>query len=203
MSINQNVILTEANYQGSLKGITDTEYLDQLVCGDKYYLSAEGEYYFIAAYDVRVSDQGVAGYVPNIGEYDMYGDYIGEGFDEITFTYEYTKRVFYLIKTNNGQLVYSEEIGTINTDFLSQGAFPTNLTGKIDQFKLSDNDFVQKNIKNNYNIQYNPKTYLTLAKDGFDSTKAPVKKCVKKLILTPYENLCDIILAETIKSYLL
>ena len=192
MSIKQDVIKTEGQKQG--QPTNNLKMIAAFPENGMYQPVKKGEYYFIVAFDgPPITKNVILGVGQQTSEFDMYGNEISTDIDVKEGKIEYIERKFYLFKTFNENILEENEIAFINVQTNGPAISPYGLN--IDQIQVSENDFVQQYVKDYFSFDYSPKDYLTLKK------KPKIKITAESL--TPFENLCDIILAETIKSYLL
>lgn len=113
MLIKQNIIKTEGEKQGEPTNILELVY--SFPENGAYQPVKEGEHYFLVAFDGPPTTKNVVlGVGPQTTEFDMYGNEISTDIEVKEGKIEYIKRVFYLFKTLNGNLVEEEQVAFIN-----------------------------------------------------------------------------------------
>lgn len=206
MIIEQKTIQTKATSQGAPQ---DLNSIYNIKGSGKYQVTtALNEYFLIYSDSPPITEeilvnQFITSDFAVIGGEELY-QLPDSNVEDVIENFSYFIRKFYIFKILNGELVEKNYIGEVYEGIGGGGNAAKSIENqkqiKFGEFKFDSNEYVKKNLIDSYETTYNKKDFLTLKE------KEPKSAGFTKISLVrskPYKNLCDIILAETIKSYLL
>jgi hypothetical protein len=198
MIIEQKTIQTKATSQGAPQ---DLNSIFNIKGGGVYKAPATDEYFLIFSDSPQKTEEILVNQIIT-SDFDAVGNELPDpSVEDIIEKASYFIRKFYIFRILNGELVEKNYIGEVYEVIGGGGNAVQSIENqnqiKFGKFKFADNDYTQNNLAGVFQPEYTKKTYLILSKIE-EKTESP-----KQVQASPFENLCDIILAETIKSYLL
>lgn len=214
MAIKQKTIETKATFQNIaiFQGSPDLQDLElkslaNIEGSGKYEAdqATTGEYFLIFSDSPDITEQILV--AQNTSPEFFGSEELAPTIDETYVTATYKIRKFYISRIlKDGESVETNYIGEV---YEGVGG-PVQSIKNLDQiefgeFKFADNDYTQINLAGVFQPEYTKDTYLILSKIE-EETESEIEEETeppKQVQASPFENLCDIILAETIKSYLL
>jgi len=214
MAIEQKTIETKATSQGVPQN------LDSIfnIKGSGKYQATTDEYFLIFSDSSQkeekiLVDQIITSDFNVIGNLGEEGSELYESPDlsveDVFEKASYFIRKFYIFRILDGNLVEKNYIGEVY-EAIGGGSNAFQSIEKQNQiefgeFKFANNNYTQNNLAGVFQPEYTKNNYLILSKieEKTESEIEEETELPKRVEASPFENLCDIILAETIKSYLL
>ena len=202
MALGQEIIVTKATSQGAPQNLDS---IFNIKGGGKYQATtALNEYFLIYSDSPPITEEILVNQIIT-SDFDAVGNELPDpSVEDVIEKASYFIRKFYIFKILNGELVEKNYIGEVYEGIGGGSNAIQSIENQnqieFGEFKFDINEYVKKNLIDSYETTYNKKDFLTLKEKEPKSAGFTTISLAKS---KTYKNLCDIILAETIKSYLL